>query len=227
MQRPIVTVPYSMMCAPTRDWWIDWRGQGEAERVGGGTQVVFNQFPRWMGELSFRFSRERSAYWRSIAWAAQGRVGVYRLFMADPLVFNRADAVPADWLTMGKPFSNDQRFSSGSGFDPGPQVPAAAAAAPGAEEIVVTVTDSALVPKQGQIISANDWPMGVLWVSAEGGDVYRLGVTLQRATIAVGDPISLVATGLFEALDDVASRLGYDRGRVTSPAMTFREVLNR
>ncbi|ETX26514.1 hypothetical protein [Roseivivax isoporae] len=227
MQRPIVTVPYSMMCALERDWWIDWRGQAEAERVGGGTQVVFNQFPRWMGEMAFSFTAEKSAYWRAIAWAAQGRLGIYRLFMADPLVFIRAKVLPADWIRLGKPFSNDQRFSTGYGFDPGPQVSAAAAAAPGAEEILVTVTDPGLVPKQGQIISADDWPMGVLWVAAEGGDVYRLGVTLQRATIAVGDPISLVATGLFEALDDLGSRLAYGKSRTSAPTMTFREVLNR
>lgn len=226
MNRQTVNVPYAMMQAAERNFYIDWRGQPEAERAGGGTQIVFNAFPRWMADLSFTFSRDASGFWRSLQWQAQGRVGMYRLFMVDPMLFTAPD-MPPKVDDLDNAFGVQPYAGPAWTFTDPPQVTAEAAAVAGASSIQVTVDDIALLPKVGQIISADDWPMGVTSVTANGGTSYTLGVALQRATISIGDPINLVATGIFEATSDTAGAAGYGVPRVTSPALTFREVLNR
>ena len=71
------------------NWDIDWRGQPSAERSDGSTQVVNNAFPRWVGSPRVVLNSGQLAQWRAIRWQAQGRLGIYRVFMVDPHVFNR------------------------------------------------------------------------------------------------------------------------------------------
>ena len=226
MSRSIVTVPYSLMLATEINWWIDWRGRG-SQRNDDTTKIVHNRAPRWRGELSLVLQGAAAGAWRARHWAAEGRAGVYRLFMIDPMLFDRMEVMSAAAAAKGVPFSTGSYFSTGAGFEAGPYIAAAAAAEPGASSIVVSVPDPDLVPAVGQIISAHDWPMGVLSVEDLGEQTYRLEVSLQRATIAAGDPIALVATGLFEVESDEASSMPYGLSRVARPGLSFREALKR
>ncbi|MBN8187612.1 hypothetical protein JF540_13015 [Salipiger thiooxidans] len=226
MSREVITVPYSLMLLTETNWWIDFRGKGSA-RNDDTTQVVSNAAPIWRGEMALVLHGKWAGEWRARHWAAEGRKNVYRLFMVDPLVFDRMAFLTDVSEALGVPFSTGARFATGMGFEAGPYVQAAEAASPGDTSITVTVPDPALVPVVGQIISARDWPMGVLWVEDLGGDQYRLGVKLQRATIAAGEAISLVATGLFEVAADDASSMSYGLSRVAQPGFTVREALKR
>ena len=148
--------------------------------------------------------------------------------MIDEAVFSRAKVLSLAQITRGVPFSTGAYFSTGAGFDAGPFIAAAEAAEVGASEIRVTTTTAALVPVLGQILSADDWPMAVTHVVPEDGNVYRLGIQMPlRAAIAQGDPIRLVAMGRFELLDDLAGRAAYGLDLVSTPTISFREVLTR
>ncbi|OWU77598.1 hypothetical protein [Marinibacterium profundimaris] len=226
MSRPVVTVPYALMRMTQVDWWIDWRGQG-SERNDGNTKTVYNRAPIWRGQFSLALPGAFAGEWRATHWAAEGRRGLYRLYMVDPILFDRNATLAAAFVNAGIPFSDGATFGDGTGYEPGPLALADAGAAPGASSIVVEIPDPALVPVRGQILSADDWPMGVISVEALGGIRYRIGVRMQRATIAAGDPIALVGTGLFEAEEDDASRMSYGLGRIARPEVTLREALNR
>ena len=227
MSRPLVTIGYHLMMVTDVDWTIDWRGSPTSDATSGFTQTVYNAFPRWVGSLQMRLPGKMIGHWRAALWAGQGRAGIYRLPMIDRAVFNRAAVLSAAQAAQGNPFSTGNYFSTGSGFDAGPFVPAAAAAA-GTDETRVTTANPALVPVAGQIISADDWPMGVTYVVPEDGNVYRLGIQMPlRAAIAEGDPIRLVAMGRFEVLDDLAGRAAYGLDLVSTPSISFREVLTR
>lgn len=226
MARQIITIPQSFVNrAIERRYFIDWRGQASSEANSGFSQVVYNRFPRWVAEFGLSLDRASSQAWRALIMAGQGRTSVFRLFMGDPIAFMRSEAAPASGLAGGSPFANGQRFSNGQGFNYAPFVTAAAAAAPGATEITVSAESAAFAPRVGQIISAADKPMAVTSVLDLGGGQYRLGVQLQRATIAEGDIIRLVATGLFELVDDMDGQPAYGRQRVTNPTITLREAL--
>lgn len=228
MSRPLVTVPMDLLTATEIDWDIDWRGQPGAESTADTSQVVYNRFPRWVGALSLVQPPAIIGRWRALRWSAQGRAGIYRLPMIDPAIFDREAVLGAESATRGNPFSTGSYFSTASGFYAGPFVEAASAAAAGAEELRLTITDLALVPVVGQIISADDLPMGVTYVVPQSGSTYLVGVQMPlRAAIAAGDIISLVGIGRFEVLTDMAGRAGYGLDRVSRPSIEFREVLTR
>lgn len=227
MARSIVKVPFAMMCASAIRHYVDWRGQPEQESAGGGTKVVNNQFPRWMTEIELALTKETAGYWRSLILQMEGRRNIARLFMLDTQIFDPFALMPAAELDLENAFGIGTYSGPAMSFDDPPQITAAASAAAGATSISVTVEDVALIPRIGQIISADDWPMFVTDVTANGGTSYTLGVKMQRATIASGDPINLVATGQFELMSDTAGQPGYDLTLVSSPALTFREVINR
>ncbi|HBT01659.1 MAG TPA: hypothetical protein DEB47_17785 [Citreicella sp.] len=223
-----MTIGYHLMRMIQFDWAIDWRGSPSADATSGFTQTVFNAFPRWVGTVGVTLSYGWIGHWRAAMWAGQGRAGIYRLPMIDPAIFNRASVLTAAQMAQGNPFSTGSYFSTGSGFDPGPFIPATEAAAAGATEIRVTTANAALVPVPGQILSADDWPMGVTYVVPEDSNVYRLGIQMPlRAAIAEGAPVRLVAMGRFEVLDDLAGRTPYGFQPSSTPSISFREVLTR
>lgn len=228
MSRRVVTVPYDLLTATEIDWDIDWRGQPGAETTADTSQVVYNRFPKWVGALSLVQPPEIVGRWRALRWSAQGRAGIYRLPMIDPVSFDRERELGSEVASRGNPFSTGSYFSSGSGFYAGPFVEAAAAASAGSEEIVLKISDPALVPKVGQIISADDLPMGITHVIADSESTYRVGIQMPlRAPISAGAAISLVGIGRFEVLTDMAGRGGYGLDRVSTPSIEFREVLAR
>lgn len=225
MTRPLVTVPLDLLKLSSIDWDIDWRGQPAAESTADTTQVVYNRFPRWVGSIGLIHKREAIGRWRALRWSAQGRAGIYRLPMLDPGVFNRKSMSQSSRCDL---YSYASRFAAGDDFYDGPFIYAAAAAAAGAKEVRVSVPLLGQVPVPGQIISADDWPMGVTTVSYEGGSTYLIGVQMPlRAAISAGAAISLVGVGRFEVLDDMAGRAGYGPVAVSTTSIEFREVLTR
>ena len=149
MSREVITVPYAMMRADGVNWWIDFRGRG-SERNDDTTQVIYNAAPIWRGDLSLVLPGKWAGEWRARHWAAEGRKNVYRLFMVDPILFDRGAYVGAALAALGVPFSSGAMFDNGLGFDAGPYALAAEDASPGAAEILIEVQDPALVPVPGQ-----------------------------------------------------------------------------
>ncbi|WP_295450082.1 hypothetical protein [uncultured Pseudophaeobacter sp.] len=219
MQRPIVTLPDGFLKFLQVDWDIDWRGQGLGENTGGGSSTVFNRFPRWTGAPSVFLEGAELAQWRGIRAMAQGRLGIYRLPMVDPIGFSGAPGAE-------QTFADGTSFASGEGFASEPMCFAAQAADRGAEQIRVTGLDAA--PRIGQIMSQGLWPFTVTWVLEVSAGVYDLGVQMPlREALAAGDPIRLEAMGLFEAVEGGMGRVRYDTSRAAQVKLNFREVLNR
>jgi hypothetical protein len=228
VNRPTITIPFSLLKATSIEWDIDWRGQPPSDRTDGSTQVVFNAFPRWVGSLDLRLTRDFVRHWRALHWAAQGRVGIYQIPMFDPVGFDQVGYFGKSYVRSGVPFSSGQRFSSGYGFAANATVEASAPASIGASEITVKTTDADLVPRVGQIMSANDWPMGITSVTDNGDDTYTLGIQMPlRAAISSGDLVRCMARGLFEVANDREGSPVYDIRKLSETSITFREVLSR
>ena len=219
MQRPIVTLPAGFLKFLQVDWDIDWRGQGLGENTGGGSSTVFNKFPRWIGAPAIFLEGAELAQWRGIRAMAQGRLGIYRLPLVDPIGFCGASGAE-------QPFADGTSFASGEGFAAEPLCFAAKAAGRGAVQIRVTGLDAA--PRIGQIMSQGLWPFIVTWVMEVSAGVYDLGVQMPlREALAAGDPIRLEAMGLFEAVEGGMGRVAYDVSRAAQVKLNFREVLSR
>lgn len=223
MQRPVINVPDQLMRTMQVDWSIDWRGQQSGEVNAGTTQTVYNAFPRWVGSPTWHLRRQDILTWRAIRSAAQGRVGIYRLPLIDPLGFSSA------FDLKGIPFSNDMPFSHGLGFSYRPYVTAATSAARGSTSLRVDVTGAGdLVPVQGQLLSHNDWPFLVVSVCRVSALIYNLNIQMHlRDDVAAGDRIDLRAFGLFEAVEEGMGNPAYGRDHRARPQMSFREVLSR
>ncbi|UWQ59968.1 hypothetical protein K3722_07510 [Leisingera caerulea] len=228
MQRHTVTVPLSMMRQIRVSWDIDWRGQGLGETNSGNSQVVYNAFPRWVGEPELLFGRALLGQWRAIRWQAQGRLGMFRIPMFDPAVMNvRALAASAAVEDNGIPFANGQFFSSGSGFEFSPFCEVLEDAPAGAEVLRVRMPGADYQPQIGQIMSHQDWPFGVTSVMPSGGGDYELGVQRFTTAAAAGEMIPFLGVGIFEMVDDVTGRAVYSADLTARVPVKFREVLNR
>lgn len=228
MRRPIVTFPLELVRLIEVNWDIDWRGQSVGETTSGGSSVVYNAFPRWVGMPEFRISKEGLGLWRAIRWQAQGRAGLYRVPMVDPHVSSYWKA--PDWLQGGEagiPFSGGASFSSGRGFMFDPQLEVSQGAMPGDEALFVRVTDPAFRPLPGQIMSFGDWPFAVLSVTDEGGSILRLSVQMQRQKIAAGETVKLLGTGIFEASTDETGQLSYKKDGIARPKLILQEYIQR
>lgn len=221
MQRPIVTLPHDFLRFLSVDWDIDWRGQGLGETTGGGSATVHNKFPRWIGSPTIYLKGAALAQWRAIRAAAQGRVGIYRLPMLDPVGIDPVNAGSSDFF-----FDGGIGFDDRAGLVSDPVCFAAADASAGAEQI--RVEGPAVDPVIGQIMSHNQWPFVVTWVAEVSAGVFDLGVQMPlREAIAAGDPVKLQGEGLFEAVEGSMGRPSYGVTRLSQLTLNFREVLNR
>ena len=226
MQREIVTIPASLFRELKMTWDIDWRGQPGGQSNTGISQTVYNAFPRWVGQPEVFLNGSAITQWRAIRAQAQGRVGVYRVPMCDPLGFSMADTGQS--FPTGIPFSNGQPFSTGFGFAYEPFAVAASAASAGATQIRVDVSAVGVAPKTGQIMSHSEWPFMVTWVTEVSTDVYDIGIQMPlRAAIAVDDPVLMQGVGLFEAIDEGMGNPVYGATQFSTVRLSFREVLNR
>lgn len=218
MERPIVTVPADYLHELNISWDIDWRGQSVGDTTAGNSQVVFNAFPRWVGQPEIMLVRSQITRWRSIRAQAQGMLGIYRIAMNDPLGFD--DPLLGTSIN----YSTGQTHSTGQGFAYDPFVTAAADAAAGAT--VVRVTGDR--PNVGQIMSHDYWPFQVTYVDDLGSDTYDLGIQMPlRAAIASGDLIQSRGVGLFEVTEGNPGNPVYGVNRVSTVQLNFREVLSR
>ncbi len=219
MERRIITVPPGVLKFTTAEWDIDWRGQGLGDTNQGVSKTVVNALPRWVGSPSVVLTPDMIGHWRGIRAHAQGMVGVYRIQMVDPVVYEDERFLQS--LT----WSNGQTFSAGKGWAFDPTCAAPEAAARGAEEITISSPER---PRVGQIMSHDLWPFAVTWVEVGAADTYRIGVQMPlRSDIAVGDRIKLRGEGLFEATDESMGNPAYGLDRVSRPRLSFREWINR
>lgn len=213
MTRPIVTIPPMLARELQYDWDIDWRGQSAGETTQGVSQTVRNAFPRFVGTLRFAPCGEEIARWRAIRAFAQGRVGIYRILLNDPVTFT------PEWD--GLTFDDGAFFSDGVGFADQPFWIATEAAAAGATTIKLT---GDVAPKVGQFIGHGDWPAQVTWVKPG----YEIGVQMPlRAAISAGDKVYYQGTGLFEVVSETDGNPEYGFAKVSSVEVAFQEVLVR
>ncbi|PXW78207.1 hypothetical protein BZA02_11110 [Ruegeria sp. P4] len=220
MKRPIVTVPHELLRFVEVDWDIDWRGQSNGDTTGGNSAVVFNKFPRWIGSPSLFLDADAMAMWRTVRAQAQGRLGIYKLTMIDPVGFD------GDRSQQPLGFAGGGLFASGAGFAHDPLCFADSDAPAGATRIVISGAEHR--PRPGQIMSHQMWPFVVTSVEERAGDVCALEIQMPlRVAIAKGDPIRLQGQGLFEAVEEGMGRSSYGLAMVSRPRLNFREVLNR
>ncbi|SLN36500.1 hypothetical protein AQS8620_01296 [Aquimixticola soesokkakensis] len=205
------------------EWDIDWRGQSAGSANDGSSQLVYNRFPRWVGAATLTLHGDAARQWRAIKASAQGRVNIYRVPMFDPL--NGGPATPTEFRPSGVPFSTEENFSNGLGFEYAPFVRVVTGCAAGAAEIHVEEVSGPV--RVGSHLSINDWPFIVTWRDENGDGTVILGVTLLRVTLAVGDQIEMRAHGLFAADSDDMGRMPYGGSRAYAPALNFTEYLNR
>lgn len=219
INRRIITIPPGFMRNIEVNWDIDWRGQSPRAKVNGATEDVLSAYPLWVGTPTISLRREHILAWRAIRAQAQGRANLYRIRMCDPLGSHLTGAAQS-----GVPFSDDQPFASGLGFENRPFMTAVSGVSRGSETMVVSGTP----PRQGQIISHNDWPYLVTSVLAVSGGDHRITFQMPLyAAIPAGDPVYLDGSSLFEAADADMGAAPYGPGFHTTARLSFRQYINR
>lgn len=229
MRRDVVTVPRALLKFLDMSWDIDWGGQGLGQSNAGNGQIVVNRFPRWIGQPQIFLHREQILAWRAVRAQAQGRVGLYRVPLTDPLGFKRTDTgASAATIETGLPFAGGAYFSDDTGWAYEPFVTASEAVSAGATEIRIdTAPVPGFAPKIGQIMSHDDWPFQVQSVIDAGSGLYDLTVQMPlRKAIAAGEVIHLGAWGIFEASEG-SGNPGYAPSLVSRPTLEFTEALRR
>lgn len=225
MTRRIVTVPLALIRATSVNWDIDSGEQSAGLDLAGGEQIFFNAFPRWTGTLTLPLNRAQMLQWQAIRSAARGLGGIYRVYMPHRAALNLR-AVGGDAVVdNGVPFANGSYFSNGQGFLYIPLLVTAAAAPKGATEIVVTEPDTPAVV--GLPVSYEDWPMRITY-RLEGATNVTLGVEPPlRTAIPKDAPISMVASGLFQATSKQSGAVETGPERIARPQLTLREWITR
>lgn len=247
-----ITIPLELMLSTNVSWDIDWRGQSSGESNAGSRQIVYNAFPRWVGKPKLALEGQQIAEWRAIRARAQGRRGVYRVPMVDPLSFDYG-SLRKDILQQGIPNVNNNTFSTGKGMAYAPfwrvspeppgvmdtnnegYVPSA-----GDQQIWIDASDLDSKPKIGGIYSIRDYPFVVVEAfrfdemvdinryidnSQMGSDeTYRMLTSLYRITVEMPLRIDLSA-------DDVVSTIPFglffaekdETGRITYGGTQYAE----
>lgn len=221
MARPVITLSRQLMRQIQFDWRIEWRGVASGTAFNGNSAYVVNALPRWIGTPQFVTARSALAHWRATIAQMQGRHGTMLIDMCEPAAFGmQAGAYKAN----GLPFANGTYLTTGKGMEFERTVRAHRPAARGATSILVTDD----VPGVGQIMSHDDWPFMVTFVTVLEGGVYEIGVQMPlRRAIAQGDTIRMQGRGLFEVTDEAQGWASYGLDRVATPSISLQEVLNR
>lgn len=219
MARNIVTIPEPLMRMTVCNWRIDWRGQSSGTANDGSNQIVYNAFPRWIGNPVLALSGDLIEAWQVILEAAEGRAGVFRV----PMVTD--DRMPRP--IAGIPFSSGVGFATGQGFAFRPFVICPDGAAAGATTITVLETDYPV--RVGQIMSHDDWPFRARARTQTGtpGLVNLIvGMPLRRV-IPAGAEIDMRAWGLFQATSDIMGNAEYGPRRQSRPELSLQEWITR
>lgn len=220
INRSIITIPVGFLRHLDFNWDIDWRSQSPRAKLDGSSEDVLNAYPLWVGGSRVSLRQGDILTWRAIRARAQGRANLYRVRMCDPLSSHKS----SPQVQNGIPYSDNQPFSTGLGFEYRPFVTAVSNVARGAE--VMTV--SGAVPRLGQIISHDDWPYIVTSVTTLSGGDHR--VTFQMplcAPIPAGATVFLDGSGLFEAVDPDMGAAPYGPGFHATTQLAFRQYINR
>jgi len=217
MIRNIIDVPLPMMRVTQLLWDIDWGTQSTGQDTGGGDQIVFNRFPRFVGQMALRFDRDGIGQWRALRARVQGRRHALRIRMVDPATM-QAVGVPLDggW----------QAWLSGVYEEPRPTIRCRTAVAAGATQIEVDETAAAAPVAVGSHLSFKDWPFLVTGRSGSGATTV-LQVELLRTAIALDDQIDLIPRGLFVPVDPALGGASYDYRLRSAPEWQLSEWLTR
>lgn len=226
MERPVITVPRDLLRQTDMNWRIDWRGQESGTTIGGNPIGVVNAFPRWIGEANLSLHRDAVRRWRAVVGQAQGRLGVFRLPINDPVGFNWKGAAGA-LAANGAQLDNDQYLTTGNGIAYVPMALAVGSVSAGATEFRVDVSPCGIAPVDGQIMSADDWPFMVSWVQPVSGTLYDIGVQRLATSIEDGGVINMQGHGRFEMRDEGQGNAAYGPDRHSTPTLAVQEVLRR
>lgn len=254
MERTIVDMPYDIVRDLTFNWDIDWRGQSSSDTTAGTTQVVYNQFPRWVGTPSYFIKPEEIGRWRALRAKVQGRRNVWRVKLGDPAVFSEGNLNTA-LSSVGLPWSSaggtadlhkeddddllqenndkiliedfqDVSWSNSKNWSYVANMVVAADYPAGSTFITVDITTEGVAPVLGQIMSHNDWPFLVTSVEQTSGNIYTIGVQMPlREAVTEGSQIKYIGTGLFEALTDTEGNPAYNDVGFSRPQFKLREWL--
>lgn len=222
MARPIVTIPRPLLRLLSFEWSFDRRGTGLGNNLAGVSVASYSQFPVWRGSLSLSHHGGQIGQWRALQSQVQGRHGIYAVEMIDPAVFHRPDL-----QSPGEVMSDGELFSDDTGFEIVPVCLVVGAHKSGARILRVDVSGNGLVPKLGQIMSANDRPFVVELVREINAATYELqiGSPCLRGDVPDGAEVRHVARGLFEAVDDTSGTASYGPARHARPVLELREAL--
>jgi hypothetical protein len=227
MDRHLVTVTPSLWRDLEIAWDIDWRGQPSPDTLNGNSGTVFNAFPRWIGSPKAKLNRGAIPAWNAIRAMMEGRRGILRMPMNDPLAFDWR-AAAAEYAVFGVPFSTGSLFSSGKGFAYTPTVLAVSDVAAGATMFEVDISPSGIAPVAGQIMSYDDWPFRVTSADPMGGDIYEIGVRMPiRFAIPADAEIEHRAFGRFELVDPRGGEARYGRRMSAEVTLSVQEVIVR
>lgn len=230
MQRALITPGPELLVTLAVDWDIDWRGQATPETLAGGSGTVYTGRPRWTGRLGLHVNADKLLAYRGTRWAGRGRSNIWRIPMVDPVgQSDLLQAAPSGWLASGGPLDTGQTLSTGMAMRYAPALRVEATAAKGATSLTVWSGGAPRGPLQGQILSHDDWPMGVTSVTAAAAaDTWVITVEPPlRAAIPQGDLVELIAYGRFELRTEASGAPEYGRGFYGKPQIEFAEVLDR
>lgn len=226
MPRTVITLPVNFLRYLQVDWDIDWRQMSGGDFNDGTTGTMFFGFPRWIGTPTARLRRSMIGQWRAIRAEAQGALGVYRIRMQDPLVFD-VSALDGVYSAQGIPTSTGATLANGLGTEYAPFAIATTQAMAGAVRLSIdTSSADGYTPVVGQIMShGEDWPFLVSSVRDHGANVYELTVQMPlRAAVSSGDLIQLRGLGRFQALEPDMGRVSYGAAPRADVSLNFVEV---
>lgn len=224
MQRSIIDLPARYQRDLVFNWDIDWRGSPPSDNTAGTQQIVYNNFPRWVGQPSYFIKPEEVGPLRALRALVQGRKNIWRIKLGDLAVFNpTTEGFPA-----GIYWDDDTSWDNDILWKYEPFFVLSVAASAGATKIIVDISGEGVVPKIGQIISCNDYPYIVTYVTVdpENSNLVTLGIqTPLRESLPVNSEFKYIATGLFIAVTDTTGNPSYDGVGFSKPSFQFVEYL--
>jgi hypothetical protein len=226
MQAKIITVQRSLMISTTFDWDIDWRGKSTGDTNAGGSEVIYGNFPRWIGTPQLGLCQEVIPQWRALRAAARGRVNAYRIPLIDAFSYARKMTAKIYDL-QGIKGVGGLNFTTQTATEFQPFMLVKSAVAKGATSVVVDTSPvSDYTPQVGEVLSNKDWPFIVTEVYPTGANEYTLTVEPPfREAILEGEMIDIIPYGIFKVTSDTSGNPSYDVNLRSTPKFEFVEWL--
>lgn len=225
MEQRVISIPVDEMTRTGFNWDIDWRGQTAGETTSGARPIVYNAFPRWVGNYTAGLHRDQITTFRARRARARGRVHPYKVPMIDPLSYSFRH-YRQNMPCQGRRFVDGTLFTDETGFDYTPFWSIAEAAPAGSDYIVVDISPVGIEPILGGLHSIRLNPFIISELFHRGGSIYELGVEpFLRRAVEIGDTVELIATGLFFAEEDMSGAAEYDASWHSRVSMRLIEYL--